>query len=151
MQRLLKTFLVDWGYIVFPFVYLVARVSLHTGYKEGYGDYFFMAAFCSLLLVTFTTKSIMSHTVKSLFGLYIFASAAELYWSYMDHPWFAGPETGTCDGPCFGWFSFENDAPTMWILLLGCGFLLVTGVVKMIILYGATKLMKKRNVKTLAR
>ena len=56
---------------------------------------------------------------KSGFGASLTrAAVATVYWfgfytlfvDYMNHPWGAGPETNKCDGPCFGWYSFENEA-----------------------------------------
>lgn len=42
------------------------------------------------------------------------------YFDYMNHPWWAGPETFTCDGPCFGWYAFENPPLVKLHLIVGC-------------------------------
>jgi hypothetical protein len=47
------------------------------------------------------------------------------YVAYRNHPWFAGQETWSCDGPCFGWYSFENEwtelLPLLGLLSLASG------------------------------
>jgi hypothetical protein len=41
--------------------------------------------------------------------------------SYLDHPWLAGPETNRCDGPCFGWYTFEFDPPYLLLVVVTFG------------------------------
>ena len=48
------------------------------------------------------------------FGFYV------AFVDYANHPWFAGPETNTCDGPCFGWYSFENESNFGLNAAIGC-------------------------------
>ncbi len=61
------------------------------------------------------------------------ACAAALYWfgfytlfvDYLNHPWGAGPETNACDGPCFGWYSFENEACHLCLVIVATVSLLL--------------------------
>lgn len=115
-------------------IYLLIRIPLHNGYKEGYGGYFIFAAFISIILVTITTKSFITHFIKSAVGLFLIVWITGLFWGYMDHPWLAGLETNTCDGTCFGWFSFENDDPSMVLAICGTIFILLTGLIKTVVI-----------------
>jgi hypothetical protein len=42
-----------------------------------------------------------------------------LFWDYMDKPWFSPSGNFNCDGPCFGWFSFENEFQWQTIIIAG--------------------------------
>jgi hypothetical protein len=32
-----------------------------------------------------------------------------LFVDYMNKPWFAGEDPFTCDGPCYGWYTYEHN------------------------------------------
>ena len=132
-KKFIKLF-VDGSFIYIPLGYLVWSISTHTGYKEGYAGYFLVTALISILIVTVTTKIFEEHLVRCSLGLGLTLISMWVFWDYMDHPWFAGPETYTCDGPCFGWFSFENDNIGIFILaFIGAPIIFVTGIIKLFI------------------
>lgn len=135
-------FFVSWSFLLIPLIYLLINIPIHTGYKEGYLSYFINAEFISILLVTFTTKSFITHLIKSSVGLFLIVCITGLFWGYMDHPWFTGPETNNCDGACFGWFSFENDDPSAIITFGGTIFIFLTGSIKALVLFIKNKLSK---------
>ncbi|MFT4975639.1 MAG: hypothetical protein ACI8S6_001526 [Myxococcota bacterium] len=57
----------------------------------------------------------------------LWVGAYRAFVSYQNHPWLAGPETLTCDGPCFGWYTFEFSPPYL-VLAVICGFSAAVGV-----------------------
>lgn len=142
MSMKFTKFFFSWSFLLIPLICLLIKIPLHTGYKEEYVSYFINAALISILLVTFTTKSFTTHIIKSGIGLFLIVWATGLFWGYMDHPWFAGPETNTCDGACFGWFSFENDDPSVTIAIGGTILLFLTGITKATVLFIKNKLSK---------
>ena len=142
MLKKIAKLLLKWSFIYLPLIYSISTLTRHTGYKEGYRSYFLEAALISILLVTFTTKTFETHFKRSIIGLGLIVLATELFWDYMDHPWFAGPETNTCDGPCFEWFSFENPSPSFMIAFLGAFFTFITGAIKAFVL-GNNKVLTK--------
>lgn len=117
-----------WGFLALPVIYLAVMLPVHSGYKEGYGAYFLTASLIAVATVCLTSRTLTGHLVRGCVSLFAIAMLTELFWNYMDHPWFAGPETQTCDGPCFGWFSFENDSPTIIILLTGVPVTAASGI-----------------------
>ncbi len=103
------------------FCLIVGGILFHAGTKEDYSIYFIGAAILSPFLVTLlaTKKNRSSAALVGLAMVFIINFATNTFWDYQDKPWFSGPETYTCDGPCYGWFSFENDSPKYWVLLSG--------------------------------
>jgi len=140
MLKKVKIIAREWSFIGIPLLYIAIRIILHNGYKETYGSFFFDGALIGLLFITFTTRSFIMHILKSLIVISIVIFSTEQFWSYMNHPWFAGPETNTCDGRCFGWFSFENPSPTFLIAFFGVIFSFTTAILKTFILYTVRKL-----------
>ncbi len=95
---------------------------------------------------------LMLISYQALIRRLIHSSASAIYWliayamfvSYQDHPWFAQAPLDGCDGPCFGWYTFENEplymplfAISMIGLLLGliayCG---IKGVLQLVRRWG---------------
>ena len=56
------------------------------------------------------------------------------YVSYQNRPWFAIPDRGRCDGPCFGWYSFENPPISGVLLVVGVMSLLGGSVIYALVL-----------------
>lgn len=54
-----------------------------------------------------------------------------LCWDYADKSWFSPPESNNCDGPCYGWFSFERDMP-IWQIIIAIGISLIIGGVVLV-------------------
>ncbi len=94
--------------------------NLTNGYKEGYGSYFINPAFFGpAILIIFSKRSFTQNLLSSLLLIFLLTLSSELFWNYMDKPWFSPQESNNCDGPCYGWFSFENDSPLFIVLLTG--------------------------------
>ncbi|HEX3031503.1 MAG TPA: hypothetical protein VHS59_04580 [Bacillota bacterium] len=110
-------------------VYMSLGLMFHSGVKEGYFAYFILPTlFCSLGLVSIspgTLRPLLWAACSTAF----FWISAELFWSYMDRPWF-NPEP-TYEGQ-YGWFSFENELPSLAFPLVGTAGVFLGYVIKLI-------------------
>lgn len=123
----------QWVFLIGPCSVITGGVIFHRGYQEGYATYFLIASYLVPILSALTTKKLFIHILKSILGIVTISVLTEVFWGYMDKPWFSPPETYTCDGPCYGWFSFENFPPTINILKNGVYLILATIILKLII------------------
>lgn len=108
--------------VTFGYLIIVVGIWTHEGYIQGYGQYFVNAAMIAPFLVTALApkKSKLSAALVGLFLIVLIFFSMNEFWNYQDKPWFSPPETNTCDGPCYGWFSFENDPPWFGVIISGC-------------------------------
>src|SRR3989339_759881 len=134
---------------ILSFAYIACRIGINYqthGYIQNIGDIFIFPAFMSpALLVFFSHRSkIKSITTAGLFVILLTVSVG-LYWNYMDKPWFSPPETNTCDGPCYHWFSFENDPP-LFQVLFGGSLSLIGASLIIIVITGLSKIQHHKRV-----
>jgi hypothetical protein len=62
-----------------------------------------------------------------------------LFVDYMNKPWFAGEDPFTCDGPCYGWYTYEHNIDHEIITNIG----LLVGSSVMLLLANRLYLRKK--------
>lgn len=115
---------------LFCAIIIIARIIINNftnGSKESYGAYFVEPALIGpAILLIFSKRSFTKNLLSSLLLIFLLIFSSELLWNYMDKPWFSPPEPNNCDGPCYGWFSFENNSPLFEVLLAG-GISVLTG------------------------
>lgn len=92
--------------------------------KEDYVGFFYSATLLGPIGIPFLSKERLAKDARNIMiHILLFLTVAILFWNYMDHPWFSPPMTD-CDGPCYGWFSFENSlgAVPLFIssIIFGC-------------------------------
>jgi hypothetical protein len=101
---------------------------------------------CALVLpgvvVIFARKKYWINLLLSFACLFLIVVIMHGYWGYMDKPWFSPPEDFSCDGPCYGWFSFENSAPTIEVVSVGVISIVIGSFVK-VTSFSAKKLRHK--------
>jgi hypothetical protein len=87
-------------------------------YKEEDNGYFALTMLVLPVLVFLVARARLGTRFAraGLTILYWLAFYA-MYVDYQNRPWFAVADPRGCDGPCFGWYSFEN-APIYGILLV---------------------------------
>lgn len=142
---------------LFLILFLPVAVSYHHiqhGHAEYYIRYFVFAAFFVSLppfMLAEKWKTSITQAV-ALIALVLFLTYA--YWSYRDKPYVlnyqywteksafnARYNSAACDGPCFGWFSFENELKYTPLLEAGLVGLVVGGVTRV----GVAKVLKKKS------
>jgi hypothetical protein len=133
-QSFLKKFIQNYYHLLIAvtvgYLILVVGIMTHKGYIQEVGQYFVNAAMIAPFLVTALApkRSKFSAAIVGLFLIVIIFFSMNEFWNYQDKPWFSPPETNTCDGKCYGWFSFENDPP--WLKVIITGFVsLCVGIV----------------------
>ena len=101
--------------------YLLAHTSKGTHF-----DFFALGILVYPFLALVWSKDSFgaSLTRAVVAAVYWFAFYA-LFVDYKNHPWGAGPETWTCDGPCFGWYSFENPSCHLCLVIVATVSLLL--------------------------
>lgn len=122
---------------IFCAIIIIARILINNftnGYKESYGTYFVEPALIGpAILLIFSKRSFTKNLLSSLLLIFLLILSSELFWNYMDKPWFSPPEPNNCDGPCYGWFSFENNSPFFEVLLVGGISVLTSSLIKLMI------------------
>lgn len=122
---------------LFSTIYIVIRIAINNitnGYKENSGSYFVEPALiCPVILLFFSKRSFTKNLLFSFFFIFLLIASSEIFWGYMDKPWFSPPESYTCDGPCYGWFSFENDSPFFSIFLAGGISIIIGSLLKLLL------------------
>ncbi|MCH9739787.1 MAG: hypothetical protein K0U38_02960 [Epsilonproteobacteria bacterium] len=63
--------------------------------------------------------SLVSFTLFTLSLMITINMSYLLFVDYMNKPWFAGEDPFTCDGPCYGWYTFQRDIGAEIILNFG--------------------------------
>jgi hypothetical protein len=102
------------------------QVSSDYHYYFGYG---LIAA--PLIIFLLSKGRIWQDIGFSAIAIALIILAAQLFWHYQDRPWFDPPRQN-CDGPCYGWFSFENELLVKELLVVGGGAILVGLVLKIV-------------------
>jgi len=64
-----------------------------------------------LLSMGVSQQGLAQRLLRTLVAAVLMVAAYYLFVSYQDHPWFVQPPAAGCDGPCFGWYTFEFDPP----------------------------------------
>lgn len=121
------------AFFVFPLssLYIIIRLLMHDGAKESIGDFFLLPALISpAILILFSKNGYLINLLLSFIFIATLAVSIDLYWDYMDKPWFPPLETFACDGRCYGWFSFENEAPTGAAILVGLASVSIGSLIK---------------------
>lgn len=77
------------GFNLYPYLSALAPFLWYLS-KQPRNPILFFVAFILILMVTINMNYL--HFVD-----------------YMNKPWFAGEDPFTCDGPCYGWYSFGHD------------------------------------------
>ena len=106
MKSKFITPVVNISFILLPLTIVLLGVLFYKGYKEDYSDYFYLAGLSVPIITLFITKAAKEYLTKAFLGLMIVIIATEIFWGYKDKPWFSPSESYSCDGPCYGWFSF---------------------------------------------
>lgn len=108
-----------WLAILTAYLIILIGIFNYEGAQEGYGDFFIRASLIApFLYCSLSKRSFIPALIRGIGITFIIIVAMELFWNYQDHPWFEPPRVN-CDGPCYGWFSFENPAPVWDILRIG--------------------------------
>ena len=102
----------EWAFVLVLLVagtgllfYLVPRTS-----KGAHINLFGLAILtCPFLVLVLSKDSFGASLTRAIVAAIYWFGFYAIFVDYIDHPWFAGPETNACDGPCFGWYSFENE------------------------------------------
>jgi peptidoglycan/LPS O-acetylase OafA/YrhL len=112
-------------------IIIIVNLYFHKGYEEGYYIYFLIASAVGACMIWILSdiKYILNVLFTGITIAYIILFAS-LFWNYMDKPWFK-PLRKNCDGPCYGWFSFENELNWSLLILYGCAAAIVTLLVKL--------------------
>lgn len=102
-----------WAFTIAMFVAtIVISICIwqHSGPQDSgeYHSYFIYGLIAAILIIFLLSQDkIWQDLGFSGISIAIIIIAAQLFWNYKDRPWFEPPRTN-CDGPCYGWFSFEN-------------------------------------------
>ena len=100
-------------------IVLTIGIIFHTGYIETYYSYFvYGVSIASFSVVTLSKNKWYKDILWILCSIAFYCLLAKLFWEYQDKPWSSRPEDGSCDGRCYGWFSFENPL-NYWGIVLG--------------------------------
>lgn len=134
MQLVNKTFqyyLFEYGgYIVGVLIFLTSLV-FPPYYKQGYqGIFQKIFLIVATWVVILANGNAINRLKKGVLAWFIVSLGAGLFWNYKDKPWFSPPDPKTCDGPCYGWFSFENESPAIEILIFGFGYVMIVWLLR---------------------
>lgn len=69
-------------------------------------------------ILIFSPKSPLKDLLFSLLVTFVLGVASLLWINYQNKPWFV-PQDWSCDGPCYGWYTFEDNKEVMVIIHLG--------------------------------
>ncbi|MBA3533549.1 MAG: hypothetical protein H0T73_16645 [Ardenticatenales bacterium] len=95
----------------------------------------------TLFTIICALDNLKERFARALASLIYWFSFFSLYGSYQDRPWFAQKPAGGCDGPSYGWYTFEN--PPMYDMLLTVWlFAVVIGIAGFLLLWAAFRLGK---------
>lgn len=112
--------------IILGLLFMVIGVKFHSGVKENYLTCFVLPVmFCPFIIMVSSKSKISKDMGLSVITILFFWLSAEIFWDYMDRPWFS-PEP-THEGQ-YGWFSFENDLRWQVFPILG-SISLATGTI----------------------
>jgi len=97
-------------------------------------DYLSVIEVVNVLLPIFIIVLGKNHLVKRiLFALFIatlLMIGTGMWVDYQNKPWFV-EQSFNCDGPCYGWYTFENDKNLSWSLPVASA---IFGIIILIIL-----------------
>ena len=89
---------------------VVLGILFHQGSKEDYYNYFALAILIApILIISLSNNKWHKDITQVVFVIIVIVLLALAFWDYKDKPWLSSPDNGNCDGPCYGWFSFENE------------------------------------------
>lgn len=71
-----------------------------------------------LLSMLASWQGLAHRLARTLVATLLLLSAYYLFVGHQDHPWFVQPPASGCDGPCFGWYTFELDPPYVTLLII---------------------------------
>lgn len=82
-----------------------------------------------LLMLVVSRESLIPRLTRAFASAVYWFIAYSVFVDYQHRPWFAQVLPGGCDGPCFGWYTFEFDPPYIVLLILsGIAILIGVGV-----------------------
>ncbi len=107
---------------------VLAVSSANWRYAQGAHANLFAAASFSLPLVAMLFPgSLPARLIRSAVSALYWPVVYYLFVSYQNHPWFAQMPPGGCDGPCWGWYTFEFEPPFAF-MLVAAGLGLMAGI-----------------------
>ena len=90
-------------------------------------------AVASFLFPLFTTvvsrENIAPRLLRAFISAVYLVIAYNIFVGYQDHPWFAQAPPGGCDGPCFGWYTFEFTPPYTILFVLAGKAILIGSII----------------------
>ncbi len=120
---------IDWSIFVLLLIVGSALVLFATSqhvYKEQDNVYFALAMLMlPALTLLISCERFGTRLVRAVLTISYWFIFYTQYVSYQNHPWFALPDPRGCDGPCFGWYSFEN--PPIYGVLFVVGIMSLLG------------------------
>jgi ABC-type Co2+ transport system permease subunit len=120
--------LVAWAVLPIAGVVVIAEAQRHAVESQWVGFAVAAAAFCAALVILHPSR--VRSLIHGASSAAAWVAGFAAYYSYMNHPWFAGPETNSCDGECFGWYGFENPPAYTPILMLAAAGLATGSLVR---------------------
>jgi hypothetical protein len=133
MKKIIQTIFKQKNFLIAVVFIILYGIIFHTGYKEHYFSYFLYPVSFLPALSVFINEDIFAALVISITIIVLSLTSAHLFWNYMDLYWLTlHPDTTDCDGPCTGWFSFENQLHWEIIILYGLVSLTLALIIKLI-------------------
>ena len=83
------------------------------------------------LLVWVSPGSFANRLANSVISAVYWLVVYAVFVGYQEHPWFAQPPEGGCDGPCFGWYTFEYNPPYALLLAVVLSSILLGSIVRL--------------------
>lgn len=110
---------------------LILGVLFHQGYKEDYYNYFALAVLIApVLIISLSNNKWNKDIAQVVFVIIIVILSAIAFWDYKEKPWFSPLDDGSCDGPCYGWFSFENELRILPLIVTGIASSIMGFIIK---------------------
>jgi O-antigen ligase len=119
--------------LIILLILLPIAILIHgslDGYAETYIYYFMIASFLIPIAPFSLTKNWKLAVFQSVIFVLVVILFTYAYWFYRDKAYL--PQRFDCDGPCYGWFSFENEINNYLLLLAGGAGLILGGIIRMI-------------------
>lgn len=117
--------------LFYTFFLLISSIST-TRYTHVYLFAFAIALFPAVMVLLSRDRGLLRFVRGGITALYWPA----FYWVFVDYhdkPWFVASDPLRCDGPCFGWYTFEFEPPyrefaILSMVSLGIGIVLALGL-----------------------
>jgi len=90
-------------------VFFIIMALFSISIAISYNIYPYASALLPMLWFLSEEQNRLNYILFILSIAALISIAYLLFVDYMNHPWFAGEDPFTCDGPCYGWYTFQRD------------------------------------------